>query len=191
MAERTWFYMESGQRKGPASTQMLNELWEKQSIDAETYLWTEGWPDWRPAKELFGQVRPTALVQPPDYQQPVEQPRQGTPGQLSAINGEQKDLSNRTKERPEFDFFAWLIPYKNPPALIAYYLAVFAIVPLFSIFLGIPAVILGIKGLKKRSQDRTIMGAVHAWFGIICGGLFALLGIALIVAAIVAIAEAT
>ena len=189
MAERTWFYMESGQRKGPVPTQTLNELWEKQTINAETYLWTEGWSDWRPAKELFGQVRPPA--QPPVYQQPVEQPRQETPSQSSAIHGESKDLRNRPKERPEFDFFAWLIHYKNPPALIAYYLAVFSIVPLFSIFLGIPAVILGIKGLQKRSQDRTIMGAVHAWFGIICGGLFALLGIALIVAAIVAIAEAS
>jgi hypothetical protein len=191
MTERVWYYLESGKQKGPVSTQTLNELWEQKTINPQTYLWTEGWPDWRPAQEVFRQAMPTASAQPSGYQQPFEQPRRDTPSQPSAIHGEKKDLSDRPKERREFDFFAWLIPYKNPPALIAYYFAVFSIVPLFSIFLGIPAVILGIKGIKKRSQDPTIMGAVHAWFGVICGGLFSLLGITMIIAAIVGITEAT
>jgi hypothetical protein len=65
-----------------------------------------------------------------------------------------------------------LIPTKNPAALTGYYIAVFSIIagPL----LGIPAVILGVIGLRNRSRNPQIHGAAHAWVAIILGGLITL-----------------
>ena len=63
-----------------------------------------------------------------------------------------------------------IIPYKNVPALIGYYLGVFSIIPCFP--LGITALILGIKGLKKAKEHPEAKGKAHAWVGIIAGGFF-------------------
>ena len=65
-----------------------------------------------------------------------------------------------------------IIPYKNGPALAAYYLGVFSIIPCFGLLLAIPALILGIIGLKKRKANPAIKGTAHAWIGIILGGIF-------------------
>ena len=43
-----------------------------------------------------------------------------------------------------------MIPYKNVPALIAYYLGIFSFIPLF----GLAAFILGIMGLRLRARFR-------------------------------------
>ena len=67
-----------------------------------------------------------------------------------------------------------LIPYKNAPALIAYYLGLFSLLPCVGLFLAIPAVILGIVGLRKRAANPAIKGAIHAWIGIVGGGLMTL-----------------
>ncbi len=74
-----------------------------------------------------------------------------------------------------------IIPYKNPPALTAYYCAIFSLVPFLGIVLGIPAVILGVVGLRKRKANPVISGAVHAWIGIVLGGLTTLAWIGLFV----------
>ena len=62
-----------------------------------------------------------------------------------------------------------IIPYKNGHALVAYYLGVFSIIPCFGLLLAIPALILGIIGLKKRKANPLIKGSAHAWVGIIMG----------------------
>lgn len=62
------------------------------------------------------------------------------------------------------------IPTKNPPALTAYYLAVFSLIPVLGFVLGCIALPLGIKGLKKYKQNPQVRGATHAWVGIIVGG---------------------
>lgn len=76
-----------------------------------------------------------------------------------------------------------VIPYKNSAALLAYYLGVFsflACVPL----LGIPFIIMagfaawsGWKGLKAAEKNPEARGRVHAWIGIIVGGMCGLVGI--------------
>lgn len=70
--------------------------------------------------------------------------------------------------------FDRLIPTRNPNALIAYYLAVFSLIPCAAIFLGTAALILGIKGLKAVRANPNLPGVAHAWIGIILGGLMAL-----------------
>ena len=73
---------------------------------------------------------------------------------------------------PAGDATGGLIPYKNGPALAAYYLGVFSIIPVLGIVLGIAAVALGIAGLKKAARQPEVKGKAHAWVGIIVGGLF-------------------
>ena len=72
----------------------------------------------------------------------------------------------------EGDSTGGVIPYKNPPALIAYYLGLFSGFPLIGLPLGIAAFVLGIIGLKKRRENPKVKGSAHAWIGIGCGGLF-------------------
>lgn len=66
-----------------------------------------------------------------------------------------------------------LIPYRNARALWAYYLGVFSLIPFLGIPLGVVAMVLGIKGLKYAELHPEAKGKVHAWIGIIAGGVFA------------------
>ncbi len=61
-----------------------------------------------------------------------------------------------------------VIPYKNPKALIAYYLGIFS---LLFFPLGIVSIVLGILGLRDRKRNPAIKGSVHAWIGIVLGFL--------------------
>ncbi len=65
-----------------------------------------------------------------------------------------------------------IIPYKNPYALIAYYLGVFSLIPCLGILLGITAFILGIKGLSYAREHPEAKGRVHALVGVWVGGIF-------------------
>ena len=62
-----------------------------------------------------------------------------------------------------------IIPTKNPSALIAYYTAVFSLLPCFALLLGPVAILLGTIGLKKAKINPDISGTVHAWIGIALG----------------------
>lgn len=81
-------------------------------------------------------------------------------------------------EQTEGDATGGLIPYKNPHALTAYYLAIVAMFPCIGFLFGIPAFVLGIIGLKRRKANPAIKGSVHAWIGIILGGSFSLMNLA-------------
>ena len=80
-----------------------------------------------------------------------------------------------------------VIPYKNPHALIGYYLGLFSIFPVLRIFLAVPAFILGIIGLRNRNRNPKIRGSVHAWIGIVLGGLMSLVWLATILLIVVSI----
>ena len=73
-----------------------------------------------------------------------------------------------------------VIPYKNPRALVAYYFGVFAVLPLIGIVFGVIAFCLGVSGLRFRRRKPEAGGVVHAWIGILVGGFFALLWLALV-----------
>ena len=72
-----------------------------------------------------------------------------------------------------------VIPYKNVPALVGYYLAVFSILGFFPLLgiigtlMGIAGFVLGIMGLKYAAANPEAKGKVHAWIGILVGGFFA------------------
>jgi len=81
-----------------------------------------------------------------------------------------------------------VIPYKNPRALISYYLGLFSLFPVLGLILGVVAIVLGIQGIKFYRKHPQVRGIVHAWIGI-CAGAGAMLLQAGIVCAIVAAAK--
>ena len=74
-----------------------------------------------------------------------------------------------------------IIPYKNPKALIAYYLGILSGLPLIGLPIGIAAFVLGIMGLRDRKRNPAIKGSIHAGIGIGCGLIFTLIWGALVV----------
>tara|TARA_Y100001934_G_scaffold189023_1_gene222904 strand:+ start:351 stop:701 length:351 start_codon:yes stop_codon:yes gene_type:complete len=67
-----------------------------------------------------------------------------------------------------------IIPYKNVPALVGYYMACFGllamIIPFLGALYGIAVLVLGIFGMKKASANPEAKGKVHAIIAI-PGGL--------------------
>ena len=68
-----------------------------------------------------------------------------------------------------------VIPYKNIPALLGYYMGLISLFPILGILFAIPAFVLGIVGLRERATNPAVKGSVHAWIGVIMGGLCTLL----------------
>lgn len=64
-----------------------------------------------------------------------------------------------------------LIPYRNGFALSAYYVGLFSCVPPLFPF-GLLAIYLGLRGLRLADEEPEAEGRVHAWVGIVSGGLF-------------------
>jgi len=87
----------------------------------------------------------------------------------------------------EGDSTGGVIPYKNMPALLAYYLGILSLVCcLFAIPFGIVPLVLGIVGLQRRAANPVIKGSAHAWIGIVLGGLNLVFALFLIAAFVIA-----
>ena len=120
---------------------------------------------------LAAPVQPAPGVPPPQWQPglPPPPPAPGTnypPGYLPYYT------APPASETP--DATGGIIPYKNPKALIAYYCAVFALIPGFGLVLGPIALGMGLAGWRYYKQHPAVKGAAHAWIGIVLGGLCAL-----------------
>ncbi len=86
----------------------------------------------------------------------------------------------------EGDATGGVIPYKNPKALISYYLGIGA---LLFFPLGFASIILGFMGLAARKRNPVIKGSVHAWIGIVLGVLSILCGGAFVTLMIIGFAN--
>lgn len=118
------------------------------------------------------------------YQSPATSstpPASGTPGTPGSLD----------------EAIATIIPYRNGPALIAYYLGLFSLlaciplVGILGIIMAVTAFVCGVQGLRRASEDPDARGRVHAWIGIIGGAVCGILGIiiqALLIFALVAAA---
>ncbi|ADG69488.1 hypothetical protein Plim_3676 [Planctopirus limnophila DSM 3776] len=136
----------NGKKQGPFELEEVNsQIAEGVLLPGEVSAWYKGCEDWMPLEMVPGIEIPAGMNVPPV--------KKG--GASSAEKGG--------------DSTGGLIPYKNPSALIAYYLGIFGLFPLFGLVFSIPAFILGIVGLYKRSQNPVIKGSVHAWIGIVLG----------------------
>jgi hypothetical protein len=83
------------------------------------------------------------------------------------------------------DSLAKVIPFRNAKALWAYYLAVFSLIPCVGIPLGIAALVLGIMGLRHAGRHPESRGKIHAWVGVILGGLCGVIYTVLLILGIV------
>jgi hypothetical protein len=87
----------------------------------------------------------------------------------------------------EDDAVATIIPYKNPTALLAYYLGLFSCFPVLGLILAIAALVLGIQGLRHRKKNPQAHGTAHAWIGVVCGSIGLLINLLICTALVVAI----
>ncbi len=127
-------------------------------------------------KELFGvPVTPPPTPLPPDHT-------------ASDTNMTAQSTPPDVPDEVTPDATAGIIPYKNPPALIAYYMGVFSVIPVVGFFLSIAAFILGIIGLKRKKKHPNAKGSVHAWIGIIAGAVLFIIHILALIAMISGIA---
>jgi hypothetical protein len=92
----------------------------------------------------------------------------------------------RSAKATEGDSTGGVIPYKNPHALMAYYFSIGTILCCVTpLPLGLLPLVLGIIGLMKRNANPIIKGSVHAWIGIVLGGLSAICSFLVIVGLII------
>jgi hypothetical protein len=135
-----YFTVDGKAIQGPCPATDIANRHSSGELPAATQVSAEGAQAWQPIHAVFASA---GLVPPPP---PMPPP---IPVEGDATGG--------------------LIPYKNAPALVAYYLGVFGLIPLIGPLLAIPAFILGIIGLRKRAKTPVIKGAAHAWIGIVLG----------------------
>ena len=93
----------------------------------------------------------------------------------------QTDQPTKLTENTTTDATGGVIPYKNVPALIGYYLAVFSLIPVLGLLLGPAAIVLGIIGFRNYLRERKKRGHIHAWVAIILGALATVGNILLII----------
>ena len=156
----------------------------------ETLLWTQGWSDWRPAKELFEQARPATPTQTSSQQRTAAQPLHDMSVQPSKINGERKDLLKnysfkeiRTLYYSSRNIIAILL-------LLVLWIFIFSIMlfayeditPDFRLFLmiTIPFYLISAIGMTKRTKWGRILGIIISFLmlGIAIGiiGLISFIG---------------
>ena len=69
------------------------------------------------------------------------------------------------------EWLARQVPYRNAPALTAYYLGVFGLIPFLGIPLALIAIPVGIAGVKRAREHPESHGSQHAWTGIVAGAI--------------------
>ena len=73
------------------------------------------------------------------------------------------------------------IPYRNPKALMSYYLGLFSIFPIFGLVLAIMAFVTGRQGLALAREHPEARGKTHAYVGIGCGAFGLILNVFLVI----------
>lgn len=132
-----------GQQLGTYSLRELNdEIAAGRIRPADWMAWHKGCACWVPLADLAGIAIAPAM------------PRGMTAPPPPPVHG---------------DATGGVIPYKNPPALIAYYCSMLALLPFLGFPFAVAAVILGPIGLKRYARNPAIKGKVHARIGIVLG----------------------
>ena len=110
------------QEYGPVTAEQVRAWASQRRVNAQTQVRADGETHWQP------------LGARPEFAGLFQAPPAFAPGAAAASGGD--------------GGVNVLIPYKNPKALIAYYLAIFSLIPCLGLLLGIAAFILGLLGLK-------------------------------------------
>lgn len=95
------------------------------------------------------------------------------------------------------EVLATVIPFRNKPALISYYLGLFSLASLIPVLgvvgigMAVAAFVLGVKGRRLAKEHAEAKGTAHAWVGILGGAFWGVLGVLVQVLFIVAMAGST
>lgn len=111
-------------------------------------------------------------VPPVAQMRPAGQPNSGnqaTPSQNPYAVPNTSSQQQYHYQDQQGDATGGLIPYKNPPALIGYYLGYLGLLPILGFPFAIAAIVLGIIGLKKKKRNPIVKGTGHAIFAIVAG----------------------
>ncbi len=65
-------------------------------------------------------------------------------------------------------------------------MGIVSLLPVLGFFFGIAAVMLGVRGLRKRRAEPHVKGSIHAWIGIVLGSLSLLVHVIVTVLVIIA-----
>ena len=180
MSSPNLYYQIMGETIGPIGAAELRQLVHLGTVGPETQIRKGIDGNWFAAslaKGLFEPYAQAASGAPPFYtaqlaSDPNQPPPPPPPPSLVARG----------------DATGGIIPYKNPHALIAYYLGIFGLIPVIGFFLAIAAVFLGFSGIKKRKLDPIIKGTAHAVIGIVLGVIsiayHVLIGLSLLIGAL-------
>lgn len=71
---------------------------------------------------------------------------------VASIASGARRLGAAPKASGASDALSQIVPYKNTPALIGYYLAVFSLIPCVGALLAMAAIPLGIRGWRMRNR---------------------------------------
>lgn len=148
------FIHRDNQQQGPFSVDEINDrLRSGDVISSGTFAWYEGCSGWMTLDRVPGLFM---LNTPPTFV-------------AGAMPSSQSDATGG------------LIPYKNPYALVGYYLSIFSMIPFVGIPLGVAGIICGIVGVRRRNRNPMMRGTAHAWFAILFSALVILIQVAAIV----------
>ena len=156
-----------GNEYGPVSAEQIVQWIAENRVEKKTPVMPEGAPDWVFLQSLpeFGAAFGLSPAGPP-------------PLPAGAKTTKPARLQKETREEDTS---------RNSRAWLAYCLGIVSVLPPFGALLGIPALILGIAGLRFQRQHPESGGRFHAWMGIILGGVFSLVYLTLIVLVVVTI----
>ncbi len=148
------FIHRDNQQQGPFSVDEINDRLRSGAVIASgTFAWYEGCSGWMTLDRVPGLFM---LNTPPTFV-------------AGAMPSSQSDATGG------------LIPYKNPYALVGYYLSIFSMIPFVGIPLGVAGIICGIVGVRRRNRNPIMRGTAHAWFAILFSALVILIQVAAIV----------
>lgn len=152
-------FIRTGNQQIETTLEQINNDLQLGALTAETPAWYDGISNWTtlrnvPGIVLVGQA-PPAYTPPPLPASPTPPAPPAPPEPPALVQ--------------EGDGTGGVIPYKNPHALISYYLGIVGLLPVIGLLAAIPAIILGISGLRRKKENPIIKGSAHAWIGIILG----------------------
>jgi hypothetical protein len=157
-----WFVRRGEQKTGPLGNADLKQLAATGKLLQTDLVQREGGQDWVPAGKIKGLFSAPAGGPPP------------LPSNHADAGAASAPLTATPPPSPQLkkDASGGLIPLNNPKALIAYYTGIF-LSPccIVGLPLGLVPLLFGIQGLRDRSRNPEIKGSVHAWIGVVLGGL--------------------
>lgn len=170
-----WYYAVDGASAGPVDDASFRDLVSQGAIGLSTLVWREGMAAWTPAGEL-AEVQ-SMLVAARQARMPAPPPAP------PIVNVRRRTVET---EAPTSGTMGVMIPLKNPMALAGYYMGIFSLIPVVGLLLSVPAIVLGILGLRARSRNPAIRGAAHGWIAVATGAISLLLYGAFVIAMMIA-----